>query len=67
MLNIPKHGGPDGTGLNEETFTKLLDIMKNNTLTDHEKLWSLNLCFNVSKQAEWNENYRLRLLEIYKT
>jgi hypothetical protein len=66
MIDIPKHGGPDGTGLNEETFTKLLDIMKNNTLTDHEKLWSLNLCFSASTQVEWNENYRLRLLEIYK-
>ena len=44
MIKIPKHGGPDGSGLNEEAFIKLLDIMKNNTLTDQEKLWSLNLC-----------------------
>ena len=66
MIKIPKHSGPDGSGLNEEAFIKLLDIMKNNTLTDQEKLWSLNLCFSASTQLEWNENYRLRLLEIYK-
>ena len=54
MIKIPKHGGPDGSGLNEETFIKLLDIMKNNTLTDQEKLWSLNLCFSASTQLEWN-------------
>lgn len=66
MIKIPKHGGPDGQGLNEESFVELIKIMQDPELTEQDKSWSLMLCFSASTQAQWNENYRPRLIEIYK-
>jgi hypothetical protein len=65
-LKIPKHGGPDGQGLGEESFNRLLEIVKDAGLTDADKKWSIELCFSASTQDQWNNNYRPRLIETLK-
>lgn len=65
-IKIPKHGGPNGQGLSEESFNKLLDIVKDSSLTDEDKIQCIELCFSASTQEQWNNNYRLRLIEIFK-
>lgn len=65
-IKIPKHAGPDGQGLSEESFDKLLKVVKDPGLTDKDKTWSIELCFSASTQDQWNNNYRLKLIEILK-
>ena len=65
-IKIPKHGGPDGQGLPEEVIHELIDIINNGLFTEDQIKQAIELCMSASTQDEWNNNYRLRLIEILK-
>ncbi len=62
-LKIPKHGGPDGQGLPQEVFEELMRIFTDPLVTDEDARQTMELSFGASKQQEWNEVYRPKLLE----
>ncbi len=62
-LKIPKHGGPDGQGLPQEVFEELIKIFIDPLVTDEDARQTMELSFGASKQQEWNEVYRPKLLE----
>jgi len=65
-IKIPKHGGPDGQGLLEEVIDELIDIINKGLFTEEQQRQAIELCMSASTQEQWNNNYRLRLLEIFK-
>jgi hypothetical protein len=65
-IKIPKHGGPDGQGLPEEVIYELIGIIKNGLFTEDQTRQAIELCLSASTQEEWNNNYRPRLIEIFK-
>ena len=65
-IKIPKHGGPDGQGLPETSFTELENLLDNVEVTDEEAKAAIELCLGASKQEEWNSVYRPRLVERVK-
>ena len=65
-IKIPKHGGPDGQGLPEEVIDELIDIINNGLFTEEQQRQAIELCMSASTQEQWNNNYRLKLLEIFK-
>jgi hypothetical protein len=66
MIKIPTHGGPDGQGLPEAAFAVLLDLLQTQKLSDQEAKAIIELGLSASTQAEWNEKYKPKLIEIYK-
>ncbi len=66
-LKIPKHGGPDGQGLPEEVFQDLIRIFTDPSVSDTDAKDVMELSFSASKQHEWNETYRPKLLEYIDT
>lgn len=65
-IKIPKHGGPDGQGLPEEVIDELIEIIKLELFTEDQLKQAIELCISASTQDQWNNNYRLRLVEILK-
>lgn len=65
-IKIPTHGGPDGQGLPEEVIDELIEIIKSGLFTEAQQRQAIELCMSASAQDEWNNKYRLRLLEIFK-
>jgi len=65
-IKIPKHGGPDGQGLPEEVIDELIDIINKGLFTEEQQRQAIELCISASTQEQWNNNYRLKLLEIFK-
>ena len=65
-IKIPKHGGPDGQGLPEEVIDELIDIINKGLFTEEQQRQAIELCISASTQEQWNTNYRLKLLEIFK-
>ena len=65
-IKIPKHGGPDGQGLPEEVIDELIDIVNKELFTEEQQRQAVELCMAASTQEQWNNNYRLKLLEIFK-
>jgi hypothetical protein len=65
-IKIPKHGGPDGQGLQEEVIDELIDIINKGLFTEEQQRQAIELCISASTQEQWNNNYRLKLLEIFK-
>lgn len=65
-IKIPRHGGPDGVGMNEKIFENLLQLLSSNEVTDNDVTKSIELCLSISKQEEWNNVYRLKLIEKMK-
>jgi len=66
-LKIPRHGGPDGQGLPQAVFDELIKIFSDPSVTDQDAEATLQLSFAVSRQQEWNDIYRPRLLEYIDT
>lgn len=66
VIKIPKHGGPDGQGLQPQVFDQLLELLNNQIVSDIEAQDAIDLCFNVSTQIEWNDTYREELLIRYR-
>lgn len=64
LIKIPKHGGPDGVGLAPPIFESLVQLVTDQTITDKEATSAIELCLSASTQAEWNDIYRPRLIEI---
>lgn len=62
-LKVPKHGGPDGQGLPKEVFDELITIFSDPAVSDDDARQTMELSFSASKQQEWNEVYRPKLLE----
>lgn len=62
LIKIPKHGGPDGTGLPRPVFDHLLVMVKDVTISDTEIKGAIELCLSASTQAEWLE-YRAELVK----
>jgi hypothetical protein len=62
-MKIPKHSGPDGQGLPIVAFEKLLSTLDSMTPTDAKG--AIELCLTASTQQQWNEEYRLKLIEKY--
>ena len=65
-VKIPKHGGPDGQGLPEEVVHELIEIIKNGLFTNDQIQQAIELCMSASTQEQWNNNYKPRLIEIFK-
>lgn len=65
-IKIPKHGGPDGEGMNDIIFDILLQLLDLKEVTDSEATKSIELCLAISKQEDWNTIYRPKLLEKIK-
>jgi hypothetical protein len=65
IIKIPKHGGPDGVGLDQKSFDQLLNILNDETVSDNIAKSAIELCLSASKQQEWNDNYRPKLVEQY--
>ena len=65
-IKIPKHGGPDGQSLPEEVIDELLEIIKKGLFTEDQVRHAIELCMSASTQEQWNNNYRMKLLEIFK-
>jgi hypothetical protein len=65
-IKIPKHGGPDGQGLPNEVIDELLDIINKGLFTEEQQRQAIELCMTASTQEQWNNDYRLRLIEIIK-
>jgi hypothetical protein len=65
-IKIPRHGGPDGQGLPEEVIDELIDIINKGLFTEEQQRQAIELCISASTQEQWNTNYRLKLLEIFK-
>ncbi len=65
-IKIPKHGGPDGQGLPEEVIDELIEIVKLELFNEDQLKQAIELCISASTQDQWNNNYRLRLVEILK-
>ena len=65
-IKIPKHGGPDGQGLPEEVIDELIDIINKGLFTEEQQRQAIELCISASTQEQWYNNYRLKLLEIFK-
>ena len=65
-IKVPKHGGPDGQGLPEEVIDELIEIIKLELFTEDQLKQAIELCISASTQDQWNNNYRLRLVEILK-
>lgn len=62
-IKIPKHGGPDGEGMNEVIFESLLVVLDTADVSDEYVKKSIELCLSISTQEEWNEKYRPILLK----
>jgi hypothetical protein len=65
-IKIPKHGGPDGQGLPNEVIDELIDIINKGLFTEEQQRQAIELCMTASTQEQWNNDYRLRLIEIIK-
>ena len=65
-IKIPKHGGPDGQSLPEEVIDELIEIINQGLFTEDQQRQAIELCMSASTQEQWNNNYRLKLLEIFK-
>lgn len=66
VIKIPKHGGPDGQGLPREAFEQLFAVIEDLTLSDREVKIAIELCLSISTQSQWNDEYRVELLERIK-
>jgi hypothetical protein len=65
-IKIPKHGGPDGQGLPRNVFEQLFAVVDDLTLPNEEVKIAIELCLSLSTQQQWNEEYRVELLERIK-
>lgn len=63
-IKIPKHGGPDGQGLPEEVIDELIEIINRGLFNEDQIRQAVELCMSASRQDQWNNNYRPRLVEI---
>ena len=61
-IKIPKHSGPDGQGLPRIAFDSLLVLLKDTTVTDVDAKIAIELCLSASTQTEWNDIYRIELM-----
>lgn len=62
-IKIPKHSGPDGQGMNDIIFEQLLRLLDSSDVLDEHATKSIELCLSISKRDDWNNVYRLKLLE----
>lgn len=62
-IKIPKHGGPDGQGLPEAILEALISLLDDTTVDDIQARAAIELCMAISTAVEWNEHYRLKLME----
>ena len=62
-IKIPKHGGPDGKGMNDTIFDILLQLLDIEGVTDAEATKMIELCLSISTENDWNTVYRPKLLE----
>ena len=66
IIRIPKHGGPDGVGLPQSVFDELLEMLNTDLVNDIDAQQAIDLCFNISKQEEWNNIYQKELITRYR-
>lgn len=66
IIRIPKHGGPDGEGLPLSVFDELIELLNTELVSDIDAQTAINLCFNISKQDEWNNIYQKELINRYR-
>jgi hypothetical protein len=62
LVKIPKHGGPDGTGLPRPVFDHLLVMFEDVTINDIEIKGAIELCLSASTRAQWLD-YREELVK----
>jgi hypothetical protein len=65
-VTIPKHGGPDGQGLELKVITELISIIKQGLFTEAQINQAIELCLSASTQQEWNEVYAPLLIKELK-
>jgi hypothetical protein len=65
-IKVPGHQGPDGQGLPQLVFDKLIELLSNKQMTQEEIETAINLCFNASKTQEWNDCYKPQLIKLLK-
>jgi hypothetical protein len=56
-VKIPKHGGPDGQGLELKVIEELISIIKKGLFTEQQINQAIELCLSASTQREWNDIY----------
>jgi hypothetical protein len=56
-VKIPKHGGPDGQGLELKVITELISIIKQGLFTQEQINQAVELCLSASTQQQWNDVY----------
>jgi len=56
-VKIPKHGGPDGQGLELKIITELISIIKQGLFTQEQINQAVELCLSASTQQQWNDVY----------
>ena len=57
IVKIPKHGGPDGQGLELKVIEELISIIKQGLFTEEQINQAVELCLSASTQREWNDIY----------
>lgn len=62
QLKIPKHGGPDGAGLPQKAFNRLLEMFDDAKVSDSDIQSAIELCLSASTQSEWDK-YREELMK----
>ena len=65
IIKIPKHGGPDGVGLDQKSFDQLLNLLEDLTIDNNLARSAIELCLSASTRQQWNEEYRPKLVEQY--
>ena len=65
-VKIPKHGGPDGQGLELKVIEELISITKRGLFTEQQINQAIELCLSASTQREWNEVYAPLLVKELK-
>ena len=63
-IKIPKHGGPDGQGLSVEVFDVLISMLVSPNVSQDDAQQMIELVFSISKEDEWNNNFRPILIEL---
>lgn len=65
-IKVPRHQGPDGQGLPQAVFDKLLELLSSKEMTQEEIVFAIELCFGASKTQEWNQSYKPQLIKLLK-
>jgi hypothetical protein len=65
-IKVPGHNGPDGQGLPQPVFDKLIELLSSKEMTQEEIIFAIELCFGASKTQEWNEAYKPELIKLLK-